>query len=474
MAFPSSNGLQPKNPIASGRWGFVLLLVVLLCGCTAANNGGRCGKSESSLRTLAPDDPGPWLHQARRWCWLGDYLKARECLDRATEAIQLYRPGVHSWDKKTMQRRLALAQAWQSYDRGEWREGLRWIRAARKIDPGNAAVQRIFGLLAGHAGLRSEALEVADDLGRRDPGDPAISWVEAAYRVSVRQYRQAFNLVMTLHPNREHEAECWREMGEIAEHLEEYSRSNNWYEESAHALPLKSVACVRRRIHSRLKPGTGSQKIWLNRNRYYVTGSLSAYTSLAFERFGGAASPRDRDFWAGQVINATGTLLRKNMDRNWAYRTRGLVFAEQGEVNRGLKDLKRAGKFFRERGSRDGVLEAALGHLLLKKENHAAALPHLRRAVEWNSGDAGAWQDLGLALIMDGDSAQAESALTRALKLDPASATAWYNRGLLYFHRQDFSRAQTDLEAAARLAPQNAEVIKLLQKTRTLQRRENH
>ncbi len=421
---------------------------------------------------LAPDDPQVWLHLAHRWRWLGDYLKTVECLGAATEAIRNYDPKIHSWKINEMQRRTALARAWMHYDRGEWRQGLDWARAARQMAPGNASMRQIYGLLAGHSAMRSEARQMAEDLGRLDDGDTDVNWILASYRISTKQFRQAFNHIMELNPNKEHQAECWREMGEIAEYLGEWSRASRWYEESAHALPFRDTSCVTMVRHARMKPGSKKthQKVWLAFDKYYITGSHSAYTNLAFRRFQRANDSQTRDFWAGQVVNAAGTLLRKGVDKPWTYRARGLVFAYGEKTDRSVRDLRRASELLAGVGRQDLKVESTLGHLLLKKKNHLAALGHLQAALELDPKKAGVWQDLGLAYVMSDKSYEAEKAFSRALDLDPGLATSWYNRGLLHLHRKEYGLAEIDLKEAARLAPHNEDVVNLYQKAKVLAR----
>jgi tetratricopeptide (TPR) repeat protein len=416
---------------------------------------------------LAPDNPGTWLQLAHYWRWLGDYLNTMECLDAAATAIRNHDSQEYSWNKKEMQRRTALARAWLHYDRGEWQQGLEWARAARQVAPGEASVRQIYGLLAGHAGFRSTMEETAGDMMRIDADNTDVAWVRAAFWVSKGKHRQAFNLIMDQRPNQTHQAEYWREMGEIAEYLGEYSRAGRWYEESAHVLPFRDRSSVTSFKHSRLDSGANpvSLKVWLAFDRYYVTGSYSAFTSLAYRRFVEAKNPGEKDFWAGQVVNATGTLLRKGVDTPWAYRTRGLVFAYGKKTDRSIRDLRRAADLLGKLDHRDSQVESTLGHLFLMKEDHVNALPHLRNAVELESESALIWRDYGLAQIMSGQNRDGEASLTRALELDPKSTISWYNRGLLYFHQGKFSRAKADLETAARLAPDNLEVINLLQKT---------
>ncbi|PID81929.1 hypothetical protein CSB20_00415 [bacterium DOLZORAL124_64_63] len=261
-------------------------------------------------------------------------------------------------------------------------------------------------------------------------------------------------------------------MGEIAEALGEYRQADRWYTESAHAPPFGGALGIRSLKYPRLKPGGSKthQKVWLAFDRYYFTGSLSAYTRLAWDRFEAAAPGRKKVFWAEQTINAAGILLRKGLDEPWAYRVRGLVFAYGNDTDRAIKDLKTAGRRLARLERPDGRIEATLGHLYLEKKNAIQALPHLQAAVDLQPASAGAWRDLGLALIMGKQQEAAEQALNRSLELDADSATSWYNRGLLHLHAQRYDQALRDLGEAARLAPGNREVIELLQRARALRR----
>ncbi len=422
---------------------------------------------------LAPDDPASWLQLAHLWRWLGDYLKTMDCLDSAATAVRSFDPQVHTWSKREMQRRTALARSWLHYDRGEWQQGLEWARAAQKASPGDAAVRQVFGLLAGHAGMRSKAEEFAGEMMRTEMDNSDIAWVRAAYWVSRTKYRQAFNLIMSKRPNQTHQAEYWREKGEIAEILGEFSRAENWYKESAYVLPFRDSTCLSVLKYHSLGSGSAKTelKIWLAFDRYYVTGSYSAFTNLAFLRFNKAKDSAEKDFWAGQVVNATGTLLRKGVDIPWAYRTRGLVFAYGNKTKRSISDLSQASDLLGKLDQVDPNVESTLGHLLLMKEDHFQALPHLEVAVEMNPKSSRVWQDLGLAQIMSGRENEGGRSLTRALELNPEATISWYNRGLLFFHQKKFSRAKADLETAARLAPDNLEVLNLLQKADTMWRK---
>jgi tetratricopeptide (TPR) repeat protein len=197
--------------------------------------------------------------------------------------------------------------------------------------------------------------------------------------------------------------------------------------------------------------------------RYYVTGSRSAYTQFALERFRAAKEPAERDFWAGAVVNQAGIILRAGDEKLGARRARGLVFAWTGKEQRALTDLQQVARGLE---TPDPLVEAGIGHVLLLMQDHKRALPHLRRATSQEQDMASALSDLGLALIMDGEREEAAKALTRALELDPTLVRAWYNRGLMNLHAGDLAAAEADLARAAELAPDSLEIGQLLQQVK--------
>jgi len=425
---------------------------------------------------LAPDDPGPWLALAEIWRWVGDYLQAEACLDRASDAVRLAGeggPGRTSRDLAAV--RTAELRAWLHYDRAEWREGMQWARAAAGLKPGDRDVWRIEGLLAAAQGRHSDANEKADNLRRADMFTTDPAWILAVLDRARGQEESAFARIIAsnprgdemadLRPTGDHAAECWRDMGIIAERVGQWAWARRWYAESRAALPLGDSHCIREVKVRRLgSPGRASElPVWLAFDRWYVTGSLSSYANLALQRHRAAASPEEKAFWASAVVNATGILLRREDDQAWALRARGLVFAERGDLPRALADLRRAAGQLEAAGTPDGEVEAGLGHVYLLRQDHRAALPHLQRAVALQPHLAPAWSDLGLAQVMAGDRDAAAKAFDRALDLDRGLATAWYNRGLMHLHAGDLDAAAADLGEAARLAPDNQDVARLLQ-----------
>lgn len=418
---------------------------------------------------LAPDDPDTWLDLARIWRWQGDYLATDVSLENAAAAVREL--GVHSQlvaargpvYKESAGLETALQRAWLHYDRGEWREALPWVRAALRIEPGNAAVLQIRGLLEASLGRRGKAHEIAANLRRTDAFNLDTAWIMANLDIAQGRDRAAFNYFYTYRPDPRHAAECYRDMGRAAERVQEWSTARRWYQESAAALPFKEISCLTRREHVRLSDPSGHRPLpfWLAAERHYVTGSLSSYLAFAFARFEDAEV--DKQMWGGLVVNAVGTCLRLDLETPYARRARGLVYAWSGRDERALNDLLVAKREFGALGVQPAGLEAEIGHLLLRQEKHVEALAYLERALAADSSAAQTWSDLGLVLIMEDDRAAASEALTRAIGLDPTLAAAWYNRGLMHLHAGEIEQAEADLVQAAQLAPDNSDVANLLQ-----------
>jgi tetratricopeptide (TPR) repeat protein len=428
---------------------------------------------------LAPDDPEIWLRLGKIWRWLGDNFRTEVCLDNAAAAVR--KLGSKDSDlsdrasqyKKDTALRTAILRAWLHYDRAEYNEGLRWARAATQVEPGNALALQLKGVLVASLGHRSHAHEIADNIRRSRGFKTDYAWIRSNLERSWGRHREAFNYYLNLRPNEEHASECYRDMGLAAERVAEWSYARRWYRESAAELPFEDTSCVVEITHERLdsRARSSQQPVWVAFGRYYVTGSRSAYTAYVLERFDQATTPESKDLWGGLLVNSAGICVRLNEDKPWALRARGIVFARIGKEDRGLEDLQRAAKWLKDLGVEDARVTAEIGHLILIDEQPRRAIPHLRRAVELDRDNAGAWSDLGLALIMIGEGTEAKRALTTSIDLDPDSATAWYNRGLMNLHADNLDQAEADLLKAAELAPDNREVAKLLQ--RIAQRRKS-
>jgi tetratricopeptide (TPR) repeat protein len=420
---------------------------------------------------LTPDDPEIWLGMAKVWRWVGDNIRTEASLDNAAAAVrQLGRNGSGLNNRSYGYRRDAalrtgVLRAWLHYDRAEYSVGLSWAKAAVRLESGNEQANQVLGVLEASLGHRSQAHEIAGGINRAHGFHTDAAWILSNLDRSMGRNREAFNFFLELRPTEDHAAECFRDMGLTAERVQEWSYARRWYRESAAQLPFDDTSCLTEITHPRLDTRfrSSNQPVWLAFGRYFVTGSRSAYTALAMERFDKAASSQEKDQWAGLVVNSAGICLRMKEDVPWALRARGIVFSRTGKEDRGMEDLRRASTQLKELGLEDGRVAAEIGHLLLIKEEQTRALNSLRRAVELEADYAAAWSDLGLALIMTGDQEGAEAALSKALEIDPSSVTAWYNRGLMNLHAGHLDMAEADLLKAAELAPDNQDVARLLQ-----------
>lgn len=420
---------------------------------------------------LTPDDPEIWLGMAKVWRWVGDNIRTENCLENAAAAIRrLGHPdatlkGKSAHYKKDAALRTAILRAWLHYDRAEYSEGLGWAKAAAQLESGNALAKQIMGLIEASLGNRSKAQQVADDILRVRGYYTDAAWIRSNLNRAEGRDREAFKYFLGLRPIEDHAAECFRDMGLTAERVKEWSYARRWYKESAAQLPFEDTSRLVEITHDRLdaRARSSQQPFWLAVGKYFVTGSRSAYTAYALDRFDKAEAHAEKDIWAGLVVNSAGICLRLKEDMPWALRARGIVFSRTGKEDRGMEDLRKASAQLKDLGVEDARVEAEIGHLLLVRQEQRRAVTQLRKAVALETDHAAVWSDLGLALIMTGDREGAEKALTRALELDPTSVTAWYNRGLMNLHDDNLEQAEADLLKAAELAPDNQDVARLLQ-----------
>lgn len=420
---------------------------------------------------LAPDNQDTWLKLAHVWRWVGDYDKVQSCLGNAMAALDYLHDGKGysrekiSKIKKSVSLDQALLRAWLHYDRGEWDKGLRWANRAYDIEHGSTACRQIKGLLEACAGERLIALELIDDIKRVNVHSTDAMWILAALDRSRQKWGAAISMLGGVKPTGDHISECYRDMASLAEYLGQWGDARRWYDDAGAYLPIDDKTCLTKRSYYRLDMETERvlMPVWLAFNRYYVTGSRSAYTSLALEKFDKAVDPTVKDFWGGQTVNSAGILIRWDIDKGYAYRARGLVFMGKGQTRRGMNDLRKAAGILAAKGRQDSRIEGIFGHAMLLEARPQRALRHLRASVELDAASPTVWSDLGMALVQLGENEEAERAFTMAVGLDPNLATGWYNRGLIYIHRKEWDLAEQDLMKAAALAPDNEKVGALLQ-----------
>ncbi len=454
----------------------------------------RCDQKMQARRNvagLAPDQAENWLILAEMMRWIGDHEVARHYLDQAAASLRF----APADQRSRLHLGICLTHAWLSYEGGEWRRGLAWADSAAANSPEDEGTLVIQGLLLAGAGQYRYAEDVAHQLELKDTFSNSARWIMGLsewYRGNRSEGRQYFSglgdqplgyqprqgdrahISAAIRPEARHRAEAWRDLAALEEAMGGYSEARRRYGRSAAAVPCDDATCLTETEYRLLRPVGQKNElpIWLAFDRYYVTGSRSAYAQLVLNRFNAATVLTERQFWAEAAVNATGICIRRDMDKEYALRERGIIFVKLEMYDRARGDLRRARRLFERRQLRDDYRTLAwLGHLNIQEELYAAAVPQLQRAVELNPSAARAWSDLGLALIKTGDTESARVALDEAIKRDPSRAVAWYNRGLMYFHAGQWSEAVADFERAIHLAPNNQEILQVLQRAKMMERR---
>ena len=180
-------------------------------------------------------------------------------------------------------------------------------------------------MLEASLGHRSQAHEIAGNINRARGYHTDAAWIMSILDRTAGRNREAFNYFLNLRPIEDHAAECFRDMGLAAERVQEWSYARRWYRESTAHLPFEDTTSLTTITHPRLDPRfrSSDQPVWLAFGRYFVTGSRSAFTALALERFENAETSEDQATWAGLVVNSAGICLRMKEDVPWALRARG-------------------------------------------------------------------------------------------------------------------------------------------------------
>jgi len=427
-----------------------------------------------ALRTAVGLDPGhgpAWLRLARRSRWFGDYDQAEKALAGFAAALP------HLPDRRhELAGEAALITSWLRYDRGEWRRGVAWADSAAAHGAGEDAVQLLQALHQTGLGRNRRAEDIAFRFAHSDHRAHWICGVsywrrggaEAGHAVftgrgAVRTNREIVSGPML--PEEPHAAECFRDYARVEEILGNWWQAKELYESSMAFVPGRERANMVRVDHSPLglTDDDAVLPVWLAFDRYYITGSLSAYTDLAFRRFQASVTVLDREFWGAAVVDAAGSCVRLGINTAFARRARGLVLAEvRSQWSLARQDLTAAQREFDRRRHVDTQTLSTLGRLHLRQEHPAQALPLLERAVAADPRRAQIWSDLGLARVQLGQLIDALAALEKALALDPNLAVAYYNRGLLRFHMNELDAAVADVERAHELAPNDQDIESLL------------
>lgn len=138
----------------------------------------------------------------------------------------------------------------------------------------------------------------------------------------------------------------------------------------------------------------------------------------------------------------------------------GLIYWRQGDSESAIRHFRLAAALGRQQGNRF-VASRALTNLAVVYRN-AGRLPDAvaasREALRIDPQFAGAHNNLGFALLVQGDVDGALRHFHAALALDPTMDTAYSNLGLAYAMRRQFDAALGYLRQAERLNPNNAEL----------------
>ncbi len=441
---------------------------------------GSLAEAMQALHTavgLNPADAAAWLQIAMRRRWFGDYQQTEDALVACRAALP---------HQTTLRRALAaeaaICEAWLRYDRGEWRRGMAAVDSAAANGASGEAVDLLRALHMAGLGRDGRARDIALRFAGRDHLAHWIYGVTYWRRGSVQTAHGIFTGTASdavtgtadfvkgqMRPASVGAAEAYRDFGIVEELLGNWWLAVRNYAHAARAVPWRDEAALRRIDHPALERGGARppMPIWLAFDRYLVTGSLSAYTAFALQRFEAATTAPERDFWASAVLDAAGTCVRLDLHAAWARRARGLVLATfQGQQRRARQDLDAAQRWFENQRIEDLPTLAALGRLDLAADDAARAQALLARAVRLAPDEARLWSDLGLAHVRLAEPGPAFHALSRALELDENLAVAWYNRGLLRYHLADVPGAVADLQRAHDLAPDDQTIAALLDQLR--------
>jgi tetratricopeptide (TPR) repeat protein/DNA-binding MarR family transcriptional regulator len=111
----------------------------------------------------------------------------------------------------------------------------------------------------------------------------------------------------------------------------------------------------------------------------------------------------------------------------------------------------------------------ALGRIFFQKKDFAKAEKSLisaveinekavEKAIELDQEDAAAWNNLGVARLLQDNYAGAEKAVEKAVALDPKNAAVWNNLGAARGRQDNYAGAEKAFEKAVELDPEDAAV----------------
>jgi len=132
-----------------------------------------------------------------------------------------------------------------------------------------------------------------------------------------------------------------------------------------------------------------------------------------------------------------------------AYYYRGLIHAEQGQINTAVEDLTKA----IDANPHMAAAYAARGSLYLTLDRPATAIKDFSKAIELDPSHAANYVNRGQAYLSLDMVDLALKDLNHALELDPNSLAAYFNRGVAYFQKRDVDRAIEDFTKCIEIDP---------------------
>jgi tetratricopeptide (TPR) repeat protein len=430
---------------------------------------------------LDPTRVAAWLQQAELADGVGDWGEAARDLNRAMQALACLPE-----DQRPARRlEIALAQAWLCRERGLWAQGLDWVEEATSVHPGNQEALLVKGLLLAGAGRFAEACRAAMRLKpieyprimwgmygmSNNRSDYGSRWIRAMAYLALGDLELAYYALGPLNPHRQQIPfmnRYWNDVGRICElaGFEEESRVYYAlaYLSTPHRYYFPSYGYSCRPVifgEPKLK-----NPCWISYGRYYLTGSMFTYSSQVAAEYLASTDRSRREELGIVALEFLGRCVRYAYYPDLSRALRGRVYYDMEEYALAEDDLMAANLAFEQQGRNDAITSLLLGTLRVGRDQYAAALPYLQRAVAADSTLGAGWRNLGVAWIQVGDAEAGRRALNRSLELQPRSTIARYNRGLLNFQEGLLQEACLDLTIAAMLKPEDESITGLLTRVR--------
>jgi tetratricopeptide (TPR) repeat protein len=110
----------------------------------------------------------------------------------------------------------------------------------------------------------------------------------------------------------------------------------------------------------------------------------------------------------------------------------------------------------------NGLVQAALGARDLRRDSNAAAIAHLRKALDLGFSSSTLYADLAEALARAGQLEEAVAVLKRGIQMEPYAPSLYKSLALRYITLKQYPRAKETLELHIELFPEDDFVRGLL------------